>query len=193
MINKIRKTLMMMSIGILLTITPTYAAVLNESNIIGFENLNGETKDRIRTGIELIPQEILDLHKTKGGKIVFKDEVLDENGNNVSGLYWLSGPDEMDIWINAGITDQCNTSYHSEGRTLCHELGHFIHDVWKPNMSDHDKEILQSRYEYWNQYTDVCYDTDETFAFLYSEYAFNERLTDDELQLIKSAEESVIR
>lgn len=60
-------------------------------------------------------------------------------------------------------------------------------------MSERDKDLLQSRYEYWSQYTDTCYDTDETFAFLYSEYAFNERLTDDEIQLIKSAEESVIR
>lgn len=192
MMNKIDKTLIVMSIGTLLITTPTHAAVLNESNIVGFDKLNGDMKNRITTGIKNIPQKILDLHKSRGGKIVFKDEVLDENGNNVSGLYWLSGPDETDIWINTGIVDQCNSSYHSEGRTLCHELGHFIHDVWKPNMSEHDKELLQSRYKYWSQYTDTCYDVDETFAFLYSEYAFNERLTDDELQLIKSAEESII-
>ena len=192
MINKVIKTLLLSSIVTIFAVTPTHAAILDEFNIIGFDQLSDEMKDRIRTGIELIPQEILDLHKSKGGKIVFKDEVLDENGNNVSGLYWLSGPDETDIWINTGITDQCNSSYHSEGRTLCHELGHFIHDVWKPNMSEHDKELLQSRYKYWSQYTDTCYDVDETFAFLYSEYTFNERLTDDELQLIKSAEESII-
>lgn len=97
MINKVIKTLLLSSIVTIFTATPTHAAILDEFNIIGFDQLSDEMKDRIRTGIELIPQEILDLHKSKGGKIVFKDEVLDENGNNVSGLYWLSGPDETDI------------------------------------------------------------------------------------------------
>lgn len=104
MLKNFRKAAVAASFVCMLCAVPAQAATLDHAEVYGFEQLDEETKTRISTALEQVPQEVLDLQKAKGGSIVFKNQVMDENGNAVSGLYWLSGPDANDI--NTGVSTQ---------------------------------------------------------------------------------------
>lgn len=192
MLKNFRKTAAAASFLCMLCAAPVQAATLEHSEVYGFEQLDHETKSRILTALEQVPQEILDLQRAKGGSIAFKNEVEDENGRQVSGLYWLSGPDQHDIWVKVGETDPYSSTYHSEGRTLAHELGHFIHGLWKPSMAEEDIRVLNECYAYWSRHTDSCQDADETFATLYSGYVCGDRMSESEKTLFRHAEQSLI-
>ena len=192
MLKNFRKAAVAVSFLCMLCAVPAQAATLDHAEVCGFEQLDEETKSRILTALEQVPQEVLGLQKAKGGSIVFKNQVMDENGNAVSGLYWLSGPDANDIWVKVGETYPYSSTYHSEGRTLAHELGHFIHGIWKPSKTDEDINTLNERYQYWSQHTDSCQDADETFATLYSGYVCGDRMTESEQRLFERAEQYMI-
>lgn len=192
MLKNFRKAAVAVLFTCMLCTMPAQAAILEHSEVYGYEQLDEETKTRILTALEQVPQEVLDLQKAKGGSITFKNKVVDENGNEVGGLFWLSGPDANDIWVKVGETDPCNTTYHSEGRTLAHEIGHFIYDLWKSAMTEEDIQILNERYQYWSQHTDSCQDAEETFATLYSRYVCGDEMTESEQKLFKCAEQYAI-
>ena len=103
MLKNFRKAAVAVSFLCMLCAVPAQAATLDHAEVCGFEQLDEETKSRILTALEQVPQEVLGLQKAKGGSIVFKNQVMDENGNAVSGLYWLSGPDANDIWVGVRI------------------------------------------------------------------------------------------
>lgn len=164
-----------------LFIQTSYAATLEDFNVSGFENVPEFAKKEILHTMESIPSNVVKYHKLLGGELYFSNtdlDIYDEHDLELKGIYYH---DSYDIYVRYELDEGVLSPYNVLiSETLAHELGHFVHYMAKPFLSDEHEEILLNQYNYWKDWTASCYNLDETFAFLYANYHSNAPLISDE-------------
>lgn len=133
----------------------------------GWEVLPEDKKEAFREGIKQIPDEVVELHRLEGARVVFVDGLLCPNGGDgdprVKGLYWHD-----DKKIELAISSNWSNSEISTA--AAHEFGHFLYFQTYIFWTEEEKAQLAAEYNYWKQYSYDCADIEETFAVLYSMY-----------------------
>ena len=153
----------------------------------GWEALPEDRKEAFRTGIAQIPDEVVELHRIEGARVVFVDGLLCPNGGDgdprVKGLYWHDDKKiELAVssnWSNAEIST-----------AAAHEFGHFLYFQTYMFWTEEEKAQLEAEYDYWKQYSFDCTDREETFAVLYSMYrGFSGQFLSEECKAMLSGAE----
>ena len=154
---------------------PVFASVIQD-NVI---NCTEDLKNSINTKLDSIPDEIINQFYDAGGNIVFKDSITYQ-GKNVKGIFYE----------NTNMIEVVNEELSSH--YLAHEIGHFIYS--KAELSNEDKNKLNTLYTVFGMYGPPFTSTEETFAEL---YAFTKTgyggyyLNQNDYNLIKRIEKSV--
>lgn len=173
---------------------PANAAVLHEDNVIGADVPTDDCKERIAEGIANVPQEVVDLHRLKGGTITYKAGNLgDPHYTDADGLFYYKGPKVNEIYVRVNNQNMAVGGVGVEGHTLVHEFGHFIYETWNKSMTPEDNTTLQKLYDYWSQYMHSCYDLNETFAERYKVFrVWPDHSPQEEKDFFAKAEQFII-
>ena len=103
------------------------------------------------------------------------------DADTIFGVYWI---DSHDIDIRTDINVQEEYGEQREpiiARTFKHELGHYYYHKYKDKLSSKAKEQIKKNFYYYKNYDRECYDENETFAVLFSDYYSESNiLADDE-------------
>lgn len=168
--NKFRTMLMKTVAAVVVMISvvaaPVYAA--NISDLIASGNdvyyqQPESYKQTVNTYFERVPHSVIELFKLRGGSIHYTDAVL-VGQKDVNGIYTF---DSKRIDLKATST---NNSWDEVHKAPVHEIGHFIYHNTLPMFSDRMKSDIKKLYNERKSFDKRCYNEDETFAALYSDY-----------------------
>ncbi|OON86079.1 hypothetical protein BXO88_09610 [Oribacterium sp. C9] len=112
---------------------------------------------------ERVPNSVIMLFKQNGGSIHYTDSVL-VGQQDVNGIYTF---DSKQISLK---TTSNNNSWDEVQKAPVHEMGHFIYHTTQPMFTDQMKADINKLYNERKSFDKRCYNEDETFAALYSDY-----------------------
>ncbi len=149
-----------------------YAANITEMIASGHEVYYQQPesyKNAVNTYFERVPHSVIELFKQRGGTIHYTDTVL-VGQQDINGIYVF---ESRQISLKATAN---NNSWDEVQKAPVHELGHFIYHTTLPMFTDQMKADINKLYNERKSFDKRCYNEDETFAALYSDYIkFNYR------------------
>lgn len=120
-------------------------------------------KNTVNTYFERVPNSVIGLFMQRGGAIHYTDSVL-VGQQDVNGIYTF---ESRQISLKA---TSANNSWDEVQKAPVHELGHFIYHTTLPMFTDQMKADINKLYNERKSFDKRCYNEDETFAALYSDY-----------------------
>ena len=170
MMNKFRRMLMktvaVVSVMISLVSGPAYAANISEMIASGadvYQAQPEEYKTKANDYFQRIPEGVIDAFKRRGGTINFTTNVL-VGQKDVNGLYTFDSK-RIDLKTTAK-----NNSWDEVQKAPVHEVGHFIYHNTLDKFTARMKSDIQKLFNTRKSFDPRCYNEDETFAALYSDY-----------------------
>ena len=169
--NLVRTIVIVVNLVVMMTVT-AYAANITQMIASGHDVYDQQPesyKYAVNSYFERVPDSVILLFMQRGGTIHYTDTVL-VGQQDVNGIYTF---DSKQIKLKATSN---NNSWDEVQKAPVHELGHFIYHTTQPMFTDQMKADIRKLYNERKSYDNRCYNEDETFAALYSDYIkFNYR------------------
>lgn len=168
-----KKLLLLLMTGLLVnTGIDAEAAELNIKNyaISGINDI--KDINTFQSYMSTLPDYYLNTYLNNDGIIRFVNGRVGTaaDADTILGVYWI---DSHDIDIRTDISVQEEYGERREpiiARTFKHELGHYYYHMYKDKLSSKAKEQIKKNFDYYKNYDRECYDENETFAVLFSNY-----------------------
>ena len=175
---------------LLLLLCPLKAAgaELEDISTSGMEILSEEQKNQVEDAVFQIPEAVMQKFQRLGGKLIFQNApILLDKWENIEiwGAYW---PGNNQIVVRTA-PEIYEASQGSLASTVLHEYGHFVYQHSVHRLSKQSRDILQQNYNYYKNYSPLCYNENETFACFYAwHYLDMAEVSADMQNVIKEAE-----
>ena len=159
------------------------AAELNIKNY-AISGINGiKDINTFQSCMSALPDYYLNTYLNNDGIIRFVNGRVGTTADapETLGVYWVNNH-HIDIRTDISIQEEYGEQREPIiARTFKHELGHYYYHMYKDKLSSKAKEQIKKNYDYYKNYNRECYDENETFATLFSDYySENNILFDDE-------------
>ena len=165
----IKKTLTKTSIVLALIFNLSnnaYAANIDNLIVAGKDVYNQQSdtyKNAVETYMGRVPDYVTELFIRQGGAVQYTDKVLVDN-NDVNGIYIFDSK-QIKLKVNS-----VNSEWDEVQKAPVHEIGHYIYHTAGIYFDERQKNDLKNLYYARKSFDFRCYNEDETFAALYSDY-----------------------
>jgi hypothetical protein len=143
-----------------------YAANIDNLIVAGKDIYNQQSdtyKNAVKTYMGRVPDYVTELFIKQGGTVQYTDKVLAGN-KDVNGLYTFDSK-RIDLKTTAK-----NNSWDEVQKAPVHEIGHYIYHTAGIYFNERQKNDLKNLYYTRKSFDPRCYNEDETFAAVYSDY-----------------------
>ena len=171
--DHLKKLLLLLMTGFLInTGIDAEAAELNIKNY-AISGINGiKDMDTFQSCMSTLPDYYLNTYLSNDGVVRFINGRVGTSTDapDTLGVYWV---DTHNIDIRTDINVQEEYGEQREpiiARTFKHEIGHYYYHLYKTKLSTKAKEQIKKNFDYYKNYNRECYDENETFAVLFSDY-----------------------